>query len=148
MNEVEHLDRIREDLESLSLLLPVFEAAIGKPDFVPILDGSRAEHFRYRNPGPRTIQYLLLVRLVSGCRAVHLLLLHGHIVEAGVLLRTLDEFLGDFTLVEESFRNPGGPNATQQRFIKNYFLESTDPKKQHVADDNYPGRSTTTILAG
>ncbi len=132
LSEGQHLDSIEVFIEAISQTLVSFENAVDKPEFTTIPDGSGARHFRYKSPGPRIIQYLLLVRIISGCRATLILLRQGHVAEAAVLLRTIDDFIGDFVLVEEALRSLTGPNAIQQKFFDNYFLESMDPTKQPV----------------
>lgn len=58
----------------------------------------------------------------------------GHTVEMGVLLRTVDDFLGEIMFVEEAVRT-GQPTADQQRFIEQFFTEETVSVEEMMASD-------------
>jgi hypothetical protein len=125
-DELRYLSEMKRHIEWLGRALPVLQQRVGDPAFV-----NELHKFRYNNPTSETIQFLLCVRIVSGLHGAVLLCSVGHIVEAGVLLRTIDDFLGDVIFVEEA-RRTDEPTAVQRRFIENYFLESSNPEKQHV----------------
>jgi hypothetical protein len=126
-DEMAYLIELDRHITLLGEAIPVLEGAINRPTFIN--DGRRAR-FRYERPDERTIQLLMCVRIASGLRAACLLVSYGHIIEAGVILRTVDDFFGDIIFVEEAIA--AGPNVVQAQFLHNYFLETTDPGKRHV----------------
>jgi hypothetical protein len=130
--ENQYLADLSEYIEALAGILPNIECEVEPPRLVPMRDHPSEQNFRYRSPDAGVIQFLLLVRIVSGCHAALQLLRLGHIVEAGVLLRTIDDFVADFLFVGDALANEQGPSTEQRQYLEHYFLESSDPAKQHV----------------
>lgn len=133
VEELQYLAELVEAVQGLADALPTFEASVGFPVLVTIPDDPSGQHFRYPHPNERTIQVLLFVRIVSGLSAILVLLRAGHMIEAGVVLRTLDDFIGDFAFLEDALANPNGPNSAQRKYIDTYFLEAGDPNKQYFS---------------
>ncbi len=124
-NQIDEMRRVNELGEYISLLeqaTSYFQKIIGYPDFTPDAPA------RYKSPNPRVIQFLLCVRITSGLRAAQILISRGHIIEVGVLLRTIDDFIGDIRFVKDAMDTT--PNAVQRKFIDGYFI--TDGTSQHV----------------
>jgi hypothetical protein len=124
-NEWENFNTLDGYVKLLADCIPYFEEAIGSPVLnVPI-------GFRYENPGPRVIQVLLSVRIASGLRAAAILIRNLHIVEVGVLLRTIDDFIGDIRFVEEAIEKGDNAVAYQKKFIEEYFV--TDGSREFIS---------------
>jgi len=103
------------------------ERLIPKPAFLDA--GTKDKRFRFDSPTPQILQVLMCVRIASGLDACLDLLAVGHTTEIGVLLRTIDDFVGDVFFVDEVI-DKGESNATtsQIKFLKDYFIdEKADP---------------------
>jgi hypothetical protein len=118
-------------VETLAGELALLVTASRKPVAVPTADG-QAIHFRYQEPAPRLIQLLLVIRMVSGLHAAITLLQSGHAIEASVIVRTINDYLGDFIFVDEGLNAESAMTSAQRAFIETYFLEYDDPNKKHI----------------
>src|SRR5665213_4438401 len=75
---------------------------VGVPTFI---DGGDDSRFLYDAPSWQIYQVLKGVRLVSALRCAMILLQYGHVIEAGVLLRTIDDFIAEIQFAQEAIAN-------------------------------------------
>lgn len=115
------IDEIIDAVKVLEAALERFATKIGAPMFIP---EKEKERFRYPTPSSTILQVLKAIRVVSALNAMVLLLRHGFVQEIGVLLRTVDDFLGEITFLHEAHQS-GKPTADQQRFVDLFFAEDT-----------------------
>lgn len=122
MLDREDLDRvgqIRVVIGELEGAVRTFETVIGRPIYITEGSGGR---FKYPTPSPQVLIVLKGARVVSGLNALAGLLQFGHTDEMGVIIRTVDDFLGEILFIEEAVKT-GKPTTDQQRFIDQFFAE-------------------------
>jgi len=84
--------KVLEDCaDLLGKSVELFTKAIPRPEYTEVTAG----YFRHKEPDERAFAVFRCVRIASGVRACLVLLRHGFIQEAGVLIRTIIEFLHD-----------------------------------------------------
>ena len=115
-----YIREIADVIEFLAAQLKIITASIPKPR----LKGDIGhEHFLFDNANERTFQVLMLVRIVSGLRATLILVWHNHVIEAGCLIRCIDEYIGNMVFVQDAFIT-GKQTAEHERLISDYFVET------------------------
>jgi hypothetical protein len=105
------------------------EGQVPPPQMQPFRDSFV---LRYRE---KTIQQALiqkLVRVISGLRAVDILLLHGHVQEQGVLHRTLDELNEDIMFLAAALTNDTVTDL-HERYLDAFWAEEFDVPDDPVA---------------
>jgi hypothetical protein len=83
----------------------------------------------------KTIEQALiqkLARVISGLRAVDILLYHGHVQEQGVLHRTIDE-LNDDVLFLAAARTNDTVTDLHERFLEAFWVEEFDVPEDPIA---------------
>lgn len=118
--EAQHLERIIDCIRVTTTAVVDLTRSLPRPRFIDS-DPDRAR-FRYDNPDERTLQVLMCVRIASGLQAVVLLIRAGKTGEAGVILRTVDEFMANIMFVDEAVRT-NKRTADQETFISEYFVD-------------------------
>ncbi len=122
MLEPEEQAKLMEILAGIDVLengLRRFETKIGPPIFIA---DQRNPRFKYPSHTSAVIQVLKAARVVSGLDAAAILLVRGHVIEMGVLFRTIDDFLSHMLFLQEADKS-GKPTADQQRLIDEFFAE-------------------------
>lgn len=105
------------------------EVQVPPPQRVKWLDGFV---FRYSE---KTIQQALiqkLARIISGLRAVDILLLNGHVQEQGVLHRTLDELDEDIMFLTAALTNDK-LTGLHERYLEAFWAEEFDVPHDPIA---------------
>lgn len=105
------------------------EAQVPPPRAQPFKDSFV---FRYEE---KTIEQALiqkLARVISGLRAVDILLFHGHVQEQGVLHRTLDELNEDIMFLTAAITNDTVTDL-HKRYLEAFWAEEFDVPDDPVA---------------
>jgi hypothetical protein len=127
-------------IKALSMSVGEMEQVIPKPVF---LDSDPArKRWRFEEGSPEILQVLLCVRIASALRACVVLLANGHMMEMGVLFRTIDDFLADITFADEIIEQ-GIENATtvQKEWLEGYFIDDDRTTAELLADSVDPAKS-------
>jgi hypothetical protein len=130
-------DTIEAALGELERALGLFVESAG-PVYLHS-EGDNFRRWRFETEEPRQLLVVKAARVVSGLRALGILLDAGHVIEAGVLIRTVDDFLDDILYVVEAGQRPG-PTSGQTAFVSAFFAEQVHP--DHLLEDR-PGLDRT-----
>lgn len=84
-----------------------------------------AKGFRYQEKTPQQALLQKLARYISGLRAAHLLLEHGHCQELGVIQRTLDEIEEDIMFL--TYGLAGAWTDRHDKYLAHFWLEEPGP---------------------
>jgi hypothetical protein len=126
-------------IDLLNMSVGEFEKSIPKPVF---LDADiERKRWRFEQGSPQVLQVLMCVRVASGLRACVVLLANGQMTEIGVLLRTIDDFLGEITFVDEIIEK-GIENCTTEhkQFLEDYFFDNNRTTEEMLEDSVNPRR--------
>lgn len=121
---------IEECITKLDATLQVFDRQVGQPEFI---SEPGLERFRYKTPTPKIFQVLKCVRIVSGFRACRCLLQQGFTQEAGVLIRTVYEFLHDVDFIQQGI-NQGQFTLAQQEMLDLFFKQDLQSSAEMMKD--------------
>ena len=115
-------------------------ARIAKAAGTPTLFGD-AERQWYRFTAQDNLQVIAVkgVRVVSALNATFRLLEFGFSVESAVVLRTVDDFVDEITLLLEGLQS-GTPTRAQQEFRQHFFDESIASPEALLDDRRGPDR--------
>lgn len=97
----------------------------------PLLVVGQHQRFRFPDRTSQHIQILKAVRIVSGLHASLALIEAGYTQEAGVLFRTIHEFLQEILFLHEAHYN--APNEVQKQFIEQFFAKDLRTTEQMMA---------------
>jgi hypothetical protein len=110
-----------EELESALVLFVDFAGPVRIES-----DGQAIRRLRFVQEDWVQLVVVKAARVISGLNALRVLLDAGYILEAGVIIRTIDDFLDEITfLVEGTQRSEA--TADQKRFVEDFFAERVDP---------------------
>jgi hypothetical protein len=124
---------------SLSHAIEQMESAIPKPVFIDT--DSERKRWRFIDPSPQVFQVLMCVRIASALRASLILLINGCPTEIGVLLRTIDDFIGEIVFIDEVLPGGAGIVTTEHKqFLENYFFDNKRTADEMLADSINPSR--------
>jgi hypothetical protein len=87
----------------------------------PMFIQGELRRYLYAKRTSQHIQILKAVRIVSGLYAAVVLIRTGFTQEAGVIFRTIDEFVGDIDFLDEAHLTE--PNEAQKRFVEEFFAQ-------------------------
>ncbi len=124
---------IRAGIDVLETAFHAFEAKIGAPLFIAEEGYPR---FKYIFSSPEQagtiFQVMKTARVISGLDAATVLLERGHVTEIAVLIRTIDDFLGDIVFIGEAL-DKGTWTAGQQRTIDLFFAQEKVSVEEMIA---------------
>jgi hypothetical protein len=116
MSEADRIRFIRWAIIQLEAAVGGMVARIGKPR---CFADANCQQFDYGDKGPRVLQVLKGVRVVSGLNAAIGLLALGHVIEMGMLFRGIGRYLAEITFVEEGLENDMTPQHNE--FVESFF---------------------------
>jgi hypothetical protein len=117
---------LREAVDFLESAVDHLSDHLGRPD--QVVGGK----FRYAEQSAQILQLGKAVRIVSGLNACLVLLPPGYYAEILMLLRCVNDFLGEILYVHEALQT-GTPTAEQQRFLEHFFEEHGDTAEAIIA---------------
>lgn len=109
----------QEALEDIELAVHSLSNAVGKPRLTGELG---REWWQYETASIDVVVLCKAVRISSGLNAANALLNAGFIAEAGVLLRTIDDYIDEITFLTETVES-GEASASHERFVAAFFAE-------------------------
>lgn len=109
-------------LEALAALEDAVHALV-RPLDPPAFLADGPPRFRFASPTSQHIQILKAVRVVSGLHAAVVLVKQGFTQEAGVLFRTINEFIEEIWFLDEAHYST--PNQAQLDFMRQFFSRDT-----------------------
>jgi len=103
-----------------------------------LLMENRRARYRYNKTSPELLRTIKAVRVVSALNACAALLAERMVVEAGVVLRTIDDFLTEMNFVAPDEQGRLGPK--QGKFVEDFFAEDLPEPEEMWEAQKRPGR--------
>jgi len=124
---------VNEAIEALEVAVHRLARAIDRPLY---LGEPGRGHFRYAKRNSQVMQILKAVRIVSGLRATVHLVRVGHLQEAAVVLRSVQDALQDIQVVDEAHFNESGAKEYQQRLVDEFFEDDVERLQATLAGED------------
>lgn len=124
---------LNEVIESLEAAVHCLARAIDAPLYLGEVGRG---HFRYAKRNSQLMQILKAVRVVSGLRATVHLIRVGHLQEAAVVLRSVQDALQDMQVLDEAHFSESGAKEYQQRLVDEFFQDDFQRLKATLAGED------------
>jgi hypothetical protein len=135
---------------SIAAIQDAISKMAAKLDAPVLVKTSAVPHFRYRDPGIREALVLKTVRMLSALLSLRALIRAGLSLDAGAIMRILDETGSDIQFLAGPLIFQSKPEKSHERYLNEFFQEEFDhpsPLKSTQKRDRVSRRDIRAYVA-